>query len=311
MQKIALLKIKEDLKYKLVSNHKKELKKRFIVDQTILNLSSELGGDFDFLKESQIIIFGEKELNFLSKQSKEEQLNFYEKVLSKKPVFVLLTCGIEPKESLLEVATKNDVVVFNTEIDFQNSYGRLSLYLKKELAPKLLYHGTLLEVYGQGIVLVGKSGIGKSEVALELIKKGHRLVADDAILINQIGNGLIGKAPSHLKHLLEVRGIGLIDIYKMFGINSIADYKTIRFVIELDYLDDNHTIKRLEDGPKYYTILGTDLPSATILVGEGRNVAELVEVAVTNLRLRMRGYNPTKDLIDKHQKLLEEEDSDE
>lgn len=305
MARIPLTKLQLALNLHLYSHQPKQVIKRFVTQADILILSVELGGHFSFVKGKEMILLGHKEVFFLATKSKEEQRDFYRHILRPTTAFVVVCDQQEVASTLQEIAKEWDVVIFQSSQDLKEVYIRLSAYITSTFSPNTLFHGTLLEIYGQGVILMGKSGIGKSEVALELIKKGHRLVADDAIIINQIGHEIHGHAPAHLKYFLEVRGIGLIDVYKMFGINSIADHKTIRYVVLLDHLDGNQGIKRLEEAPAFHRILNVEVPSATILVGGGRNIADLVEVAVTNLRLRAKGYNPTQELIDKHQKLLE------
>lgn len=305
MPQRTLEKLRLDLHLSLLTPHKKLIKNRFVNQAEILILSTELAGDFSHVTSNDIVLIGQKEGRYLEKLPLNKQHEFYQKVLFSTTSFVLL-CGQQTFSTALQsIAKELDIIVFQSPLSLRDTYVRLSAYVTALFSPHTLFHGTLLEIYGQGVILVGKSGIGKSEVALELLKKGHRLVADDAIIIQQIGQEIHGRAPDHLKHFLEVRGIGLIDVYKMFGINSIADHKTIRYVIELDHLDGNQGIQRLNETPSLRKILQVEVPSATILVGGGRNIADLVEVAVTNLRLRAKGYNPTQELIDRHQRLLE------
>ena len=303
MTNLTLAKLQVDFSLRCLQGECKDDK--IIIHHEVLVPSIEFAGHFDRIQGHELVLLGKKECSFFATKSQEEQVVFYQQLFKEGMPCVILCDRAEVTPALQQVCQQYKITILQSDASMKELYIRLNAYLVSLFAPEVLFHGTLLEIYGQGVILVGKSGIGKSEVALELIKKGHRLVADDAILINQIGQEIHGRAPEHLKYFLEVRGIGLIDVYKMFGINSIADHKTIRYIVELDHLEANQGIKRLPETQSYRKILQVTVPSATILVGGGRNIADLVEVAVTNLRLKAKGYDPEKELIAKHQRLLE------
>lgn len=172
----------------------------------------------------------------------------------------------------------------------------LVMYLNDLLAPTTTSHGVLLDVYGVGVLITGKSGIGKSETALELIKRGHRLVADDAVIVKNIKNTILGSAPASIRYFMEIRGIGIIDIRNMYGVGSVAKEQEIELVIELELWDEQKNYERLGLGQLYYEILGKKIPSILLPVRPGRNLAIVVESAAMNHRLKERGFNAAEEL---------------
>ncbi len=303
MSKLTVKKVGDALGYQWKTRDKAALSKT-IKNPDFLIPGLEMTGFLAYKKGDEILVFGVKEIAYLQQQSPEIQHQIVTSLIQEKTPLVVIGDHQAILPILLETAAKYSIAVIACPLPLKTIASRLNELLENHFAPQELFHGTLLEIYGQGVIIVGKSGIGKSEVALELIKKGHRLVADDAILLNRIGNEIHGRAPVHLKNYLEVRGIGLIDVYKMFGVNSVADYKTIRYIIELANLEENQEIARLEEHTKYKRILESDIPCATILVGGGRNIADLVEVAVTNLRLKAKGIDTVQELVKRHNRLL-------
>ncbi|NLB41105.1 MAG: HPr(Ser) kinase/phosphatase, partial [Clostridiales bacterium] len=174
---------------------------------------------------------------------------------------------------------------------------RMISYLDSALAPRITRHGVLVDVYGEGVLLMGESGIGKSETALELIKRGHRLVADDAVEIKKVAeNRLIGDSPEVIRHFMEIRGIGIIDIKAMYGVGAVINTKAIDMVVYLEFWDSNKEYDRLGLIEEYTEILGAKLPKVILPVRPGRNLAIIIEVAVRNWRLKHMGYNAAKEL---------------
>ena len=173
----------------------------------------------------------------------------------------------------------------------------LFFYLNEKLAPQTSMHGVLMDISGVGILLTGHSGIGKSETAMELIKRGHRLVADDSVIVKRVAGDLIGSSPEMIRYFMELRGIGIINIKNMYGSGSVLDRKEIELVVELENWDEEKVYDRLGDGSQYETILGVKVPKHTIPVKPGRNLSIIIEVAARNFRLKSMGYDAAQELI--------------
>ena len=183
------------------------------------------------------------------------------------------------------------------------------MYIYEKLAPSKKIHGTLLDVYGIGVLLVGESGIGKSEIALELVKKGHRLVADDSVIVSAANRKLYGKAPSPLKGFLEVRGLGIINVIQMFGVVSIRNSKHVSLIISLEKAENVKSIDRLLNKVDSKNILGLDIPLVRLPVSEGRSMSYLVEVATINYRMKQNGYDATKEFARLYDEVVEGEEN--
>lgn len=266
----------------------------------------ELVGYYEYVDFHQAVILGRQELKYIEKLCVEEQRKCFDFLTDKRIPYILITRRLKCPDILFEIAKAKSFPVLSTEKNATIANIEIMLYIYEQLSETTLFHGTLVDVYGSGVMLCGPSGIGKSEIALELIKKGHRLIADDSVLAYRILNHLYGKAPTHLKNLLEVRGLGLIDVNQMYGVTSVGDYSEIKYIIELVEMDLIKTEDRLNDKLKYREINGIKCPYVQLPVTSGRSMADLVEVAVVNLRLRMMGKNATKDLITKYDEILKE-----
>lgn len=210
---------------------------------------------------------------------------------------VLISRNMEVPQYLLEAAQKYQCPVIRSNKTTTSVIHRMINYLDSALAPRITRHGVLVDVYGEGVLLMGESGIGKSETALELIKRGHRLVADDAVEIKKVAeNRLIGESPEVIRHFMEIRGIGIIDIKAMYGVGAVINTKAIDMVVYLEFWDSNKEYDRLGLSEEHTEILGAKLPKVILPVRPGRNLAIIIEVAVRNWRLKRMGYNAAKEL---------------
>ena len=210
----------------------------------------------------------------------------------------MIARGYEPLPECLEMAKKYDVTVLGSHAATSYVVSSLITYLKQALAPRVTRHGVLVEIYGEGILINGDSGIGKSETAIELVKRGHRLVADDAVEIRRIGDTLTGTAPELIRHYLEVRGIGVVDIQKLFGMSGVKSATQIDLVIQFERWQDEKFYDRLGLDEAHTQIMGVPIPLLTIPVSAGRNLAGIVELAVMNNRQKKYGINSAREFVE-------------
>ncbi len=258
----------------------------------------ELNGFFDYFDRSRILIMGNAETAFLKGFTPEERQVSLNTLLSKKSPAVIVARNIEPMPELLEAAKIYEVPIFSTPDATSALVAALVSYMSVELAPRITRHGVLVEVYGEGILLVGDSGIGKSETAIELIKRGHRLVADDAVEIRRVSaKSLVGSSPPNIRHFIELRGIGIINARRIFGMGAVKMSQEIDIVINMEPWDSGKTYDRMGLENDYTEILGIRVPVLTIPVKPGRNLAVIIEVAAMNNRQKKMGFNAAQELL--------------
>lgn len=256
----------------------------------------QLSGFFEYFSMDRVQLFGKGEIEYLKSLDpavRQERLGTY---FSYPIPCVIISRDQYPDEQIIEVARKYDVPLFLSSLDTMKISNLVSIFLDNELAPTIARHGGLIDVYGVGVFLTGESGIGKSETALELLKRGHRMIADDVVEIRKISdNVLIGRSPDVIRHLMEIRGIGLVDVSVLYGMGAVMESKTITLCIHL-VAGDVKDIDRLGVNTEYTTLLGIDVPKITIPVRPGRNLAIIIEVAAMNFRLKSLGHNPAESL---------------
>lgn len=261
----------------------------------------ELAGFFKHSDFRRIIIFGDKESVFINEMSEERQREIFPFLINDEVPCIIVAKGNECPAILIEIARKKDFPIFITE----SATGRVSIeltnILDEALAPETLIHGVFLNIYGKGVIIKGDSGIGKSEIALELVKRGHLLVADDAVELYHLGQSIVGKAPEVLTNLLEIRGIGVIDVSKMFGISSILDKDKVDLIIQLDRWVPSREYTRVgvEENDSTEEILGVKIPKIVVPVSSGRSMSVIIEAAVMNMRLREYGVDSSKEFVDR------------
>lgn len=273
--------------------------KILISEKDVNRLGLELTGFFDFFNNTRLVIMGRTENAYLSGLSSDERYKILNGVFSFKPPAVIITRNIEPYPELIRAAKKNFVPILRTAEITSNFIANIVEFLDIKLAPRITRHGVLVEVYGQGIYIVGDSGVGKSETAIELIQRGHRLVADDSVQIRKINDKkLIGSAPKNIRHFIELRGVGIINARRIFGMGSIKVTQEIDLVVNLEMWNSSKIYDRMGMENEYTEILGVNIPIVTIPVTPGRNLAIIVEVAAMNNRQKKMGYNAAKELLD-------------
>ena len=220
---------------------------------------------------------------------------------------IIVSHGMEVPQELIDASNESSVPVLTTSLPTTRFSSMLTNFLESRLAPSTAVHGVLVDIYGVGVLITGKSGVGKSETALELVKRGHRLVADDCVEIRQEGEDtLVGSAPQLIEHLLEIRGLGIIDIMTLFGASAIRSYKRITLVIELEIWDEKKTYDRLGLEEEKMEIINTAITKLTVPVRPGRNIAVIIEVAAMNHRLKKMGVNAAEDFAKRLNDVIEQ-----
>lgn len=265
-----------------------------IVSSSINRPGLQLAGFFDYFAAERIQVLGKVEMSYLEHALDDEQReNALASLMSQKiPAIIISRSQDELKDVVIKVAKEHNCPVFISRLVTTKLIHRCILYVDKILAPSITRHGVFLDVYGVGILLVGESGIGKSETALELVKRGHRLVADDAVEIVRTADSMLeGKAPLSVRHFMEIRGVGIIDVRQMFGVGSVLNEKTVHMQIEMEAWDPTKVYDRLGISEDLGAILGVKIPRIVIPVRPGRNLAIIIEVAARNHRLKDMGYN--------------------
>lgn len=252
----------------------------------------QLAGYFEHFAPMRLQIMGNVEFSYMRKMTAAERRLVFDRFFSYKFPALILAREMEPSEECLQMAKRHNVTLLSSKESTSDILSSLIAYLKIELSPKIAQHGVLMEVYGEGILIIGDSGIGKSEAAIELIKRGHRLIADDAVEIKRLGPTTIsGTAPPLIKDYIELRGIGIINVAKLFGIGAVKQENVIDLVVKIVPWDNHTNYDRLGLEDRYEEILGVKVPLNIIPVTPGRNLAVILEVAAMNNRQRKQGYN--------------------
>lgn len=272
--------------------------KEVLIDTADLNRPGlQITGFFDYFDPSRIQVFGMVENTYLSGLSSEVRYNSLKRLFEKQISAVILTRNSNASAEMLKLAEEFETPVLRTSQPTSSFTSSLNAYLNVELAPRITRHGVLVEVYGQGVLILGESGVGKSETAVELIKRGHRLVADDAVEIKKVSSkSLIGVSPDIIRHFIEIRGIGIVDVKNIFGMGAVKESEKIDMIIHLEAWEKGKQYDRLGLVDEYTNILGLDIPSLTIPVKPGRNLAVIFEVAAMNNRQKRMGYNAAEEL---------------
>ena len=262
----------------------------------------QLTGFFEHFASERVQIIGYVEYTYLMQLSDEERKFKYERFISSKIPCVIFSTKTEPDEDMINLAIKYDVPIFVTDQTTSTFMAEIIRWLNVELAPCISIHGVLVDIYGEGVLIMGESGIGKSEAALELIKRGHRLVTDDVVEIRKVSDDtLIGSAPDITRHFIELRGIGIIDVKTLYGVESVKDTQSIDMVIKLEDWNKDKEYDRLGLEDQYTEFLGNKVVCHTIPIRPGRNLAIIVESAAVNYRQKKMGYNAAQELYNRVQ----------
>ena len=264
----------------------------------------QLAGYFDHFEPMRLQILGNVEVSYIQKETPDERAAIFDQFFSYKPPALLYARNFPVDPQCLEMARKHSITILRSGEATASLASSIITFLRSALAPRITRHGVLVEVYGEGLLLMGDSGVGKSETALELLKRGHRLIADDAVEIRKLSNtSLVGTAPELIRNYIELRGIGIINVAKLFGMGAVRTENEINLVVNIVPWNTQEPYDRLGLEDQYTEILGVQVPVNTIPVTAGRNLAVILEVAAMNNRQRKLGYNPAKefsDQIDSH-----------
>jgi len=251
-----------------------------------------LCGHYEFFAYERVQILGSGEIAYLNKLEPSERIKILKKFLSYQIPCIVIARGLEAPQELIDESNRVGIPVLSSSLSTPVFTRRMLLFLEDEFGPYEIIHGNLLEVFGIGVLILGESGIGKSECALELIKRGHRIIADDAVLLKRIsGHRIFGMSAQVLKHYMEVRGLGIIDVLILFGVTAIRTRKRVELVVTLEHWNKAKNYDRSGLNEDYYEILNEKLPHVTIPVQPGRNTSIIVEVAAMNLRAQKMGHN--------------------
>lgn len=269
-----------------------------MITHTDLNRPAlQLAGFFDYFDSDRVQIIGKVEHTYIQKLSIEERKDIFDRLFSFKIPCLIISRNLETLDDMMRIAIENEVPILRTDKATSYFMAELIRTLKVELAPRISIHGVLVDVYGEGVLIMGESGIGKSEAALELIKRGHRLVADDVVEIKKVSDQtLLGTSPDIIQHFIELRGIGIIDCKMLFGVESVKEQETIDLVIKLEEWNREKEYDRLGLQEEYIEILENKVVCHSIPIRPGRNLAIIVEAAAINHRQKSMGYNAAVEL---------------
>lgn len=253
----------------------------------------------DFFDPTRMQFLGRSEVEFLNQISEPVRRCRIDRYMQKQPVAIVVTRGLECPKDIIELAPKYGVPVLSSTDTTSRCMASIIAYLNIELAERITRHGVLVEVYGEGVLILGDSGVGKSEAAIELIKRGHRLIADDAVEIRKTSaKTLIGSAPDNIRHFIEVRGVGVINARRIFGMGAVKISEKIDMIVKLENWDSEKNYDRMGLESEYSEVLGIKIPISTVPVKPGRNIAIIIEVAAMNNRQKKMGYNGARELLE-------------
>ena len=269
----------------------------------------QLAGFYNYFAPERLQVVGKAEWSFIGDMSRELRRKRVDKYFSFNSQCVVITRGLEPHEEFIKAAKKNKTWLLRTTSVTTSFISKMTIYLSDKFAPQTRLHGVLVDVYGIGILITGESGIGKSETALELIKRGHRLVTDDAVDIKEIDGQLIGRSPKITIGMLEVRGIGIIDVTSLYGLSSVQESKDINLVIHFEHWKDNGDYDRLGINQDTQEILGVKVRKLKVPVRPGRNIAVIIEAAAVNYRHSLMSDISAVDIIERRMENLTSEDN--
>lgn len=271
-----------------------------ITENDVTRPGLQLMGFYEYFNNERIQIFGKMEFAYLATIDEKTRYERLDLLLSKKIPCMVVSRGLELYPEMIELAKKYEVPLLRTDDSTSSFLAALIAFLNVKLAHRITRHGVLIEVYGEGLLIVGESGVGKSETAVELIKRGHRLVADDAVEIRKVSNiSLVGSSPENIRHFLELRGVGIVNARRLFGMGAVKVTEKIDLVVELELWDPEKVYDRMGMDNEFTSILGVKVPSITVPVKPGRNLAVILEVAAMNNRQKKMGYNAAQELLGK------------
>ncbi|MFC0525481.1 HPr(Ser) kinase/phosphatase [Pontibacillus salicampi] len=284
---------------------------REIFTSDISRPGMEMAGYFKYYPSERLQLLGKTELSFFLELSDEEKQDRVTKLCTDVTPGIVITRGMEVPKLLINAANEAGVPIMRSPHKTTRVISRLTNFLETKFAPFTAIHGVLVDIYGVGVLITGQSGVGKSETALELVKRGHRLVADDSVEIRQEDyDTLIGNSPPLIEHLLEIRGLGIINVMTLFGAGSVRNFKRITMVINLELWDEKKQYDRLGLEEEMMKIMDVEIPKATVPVRPGRNLAVIIEVAAMNFRLKRMGINAAEEFSERLTNMIGENTND-
>ena len=297
--KVSLKKIIDEFKLESIFVPK-DAEEIFIDENDVNRPGLQLMGFYEYFNPERIQIIGKMEFAYLSTIDEKTRRETLDKLFSQKLQALIITRELPYFAEMLELAKEYEVPLLRSKESTSNFMSGLIAFLNLNLAPRITRHGVLIEIYGEGVFITGESGVGKSETAIELVKRGHRLVADDAVEIKKVSNiSLVGSSPDNIRHFLELRGIGIINARRLFGMGAVKLTEKIDLIVEMELWNPEKVYDRMGVDNQYTSILGVKVPSLTIPVKPGRNLAVILEVAAMNNRQKKMGYNAAQELLDK------------
>lgn len=283
--------------FKLETIYLPDLPENILVSCSRVNRPGlQLIGFYDHYEQERLQIIGKVENLFISQMDPAERESRLEDYFKSQPIGIIVTTSMEIVPEFVSLAEKYRVPLMRTSLRTSEFMAAMIAFLNVALGPRITRHGVLVEVYGEGILLLGDSGVGKSETAIELLKRGHRLIADDAVEIKRVSaTTLVGRAPDIIRHYVELRGVGIVDVRRLFGMGAVKESEKLDLVINLEEWDNNKMYDRLGLDEQTTNILGIEVPSITLPVSSGRNLSVVIEVAAMNNRQKRMGYNTAKE----------------
>ncbi len=310
MKGVSIKKIIDKMELNFL-NPSVDVKERCVTMADVNRPALQLSGYFEHFEKDRIQIIGMVEYTYLQKLSENEKQDVFQKFFSHDIPCMIFCRNLHPDEELLKIATESNIPVLSTHFGTSTFMAELIYYLSEELAPSISIHGVLVDVYGEGLLITGESGIGKSEAALELIRRGHRLVSDDVVEIRKINeHTLVGMAPDITRYFIELRGIGIIDVKTMFGVECVKEKQNIDLVIKLEDWKKENEYDRLGLEEEYTEFLGNKVVCHSLPIRPGRNLAVICESAAVNHRQKKMGYNAAHELYRRVQENLQKDDEE-
>lgn len=295
--RVDLKKLVEELKLNVLHMPERDV---WVTNANVYRPGLPLTGFFEHFEPSRIQIIGKSEFNYLYELDSDVRRKRLRQFLCREPIAIVYSTGMQPSNEMMELIDEFDIPLLQTERATSEFMAALISKLSVYLAPCITRHGVLVEVYGEGVLILGDSGVGKSETAIELVKRGHRLIADDAVELRRVSDRTItGTAPEIIRHYVELRGIGVIDVKRIFGIGAVKDVEKIDLIINLEPWVEGKMYDRLGLEEEYTEIMGLNIISNTIPVHPGRNMAVIIEIAAINNRQKRMGYNTAKEFNDR------------
>ncbi|MBQ9111638.1 MAG: HPr(Ser) kinase/phosphatase [Oscillospiraceae bacterium] len=296
---IALKKIIDEFKLEVIYMPRDP--EEIMIDENDVNRPGlQLMGFYEYFNPERIQIIGKMEFAYLSTVDEKTRYERLELLISQKLPALVITRELPYFSEMLELARKYEMPLLRSKESTSNFMSGLIAFLNLNLAPRITRHGVLIEIYGEGVFITGESGVGKSETAIELVKRGHRLIADDAVEIRKVSNiSLVGSSPDNIRHFMELRGIGIINARRLFGMGAVKLTEKISLVVEMELWNPEKIYDRMGMDTQYVSLLGVKVPSLTIPVKPGRNLAVILEVAAMNNRQKEMGYNAGAELMNR------------